>query len=111
MQKEIDDRMEDNIFSIIHKSQIPKIATVLPVVWQLKIKRDIKVDQIKKYKGRLNIYGSRIKQGIHYDESYAPVETWNTIRMLIIMTAVHKRTTRRLLDKTSQQNNHHKTTR
>ena len=29
MQKEIDDRMKGNNLSIIHKSNVPKIATVL----------------------------------------------------------------------------------
>ena len=32
-------RMEGQNFSVIHKSQIPKSATVLPAVWQLKRKK------------------------------------------------------------------------
>ena len=40
IQKEINDRMEDNNFSIIHKSKIPTTTTVLPAIWQLKRKRD-----------------------------------------------------------------------
>ena len=81
---------------MIHKSQIPHTAVVLPAVWQLKRKMDIKSGTINKYKGRLNIDGSRMKQGIHYDESYAPVEKWNTIRLLLTMTAVHKWYTQQL---------------
>ena len=30
-----------------------------------------------------------MQKGIHYDQSYAPVASWNSIRMLLIMTAVH----------------------
>ena len=89
MQKEIDDRMKDNNFSIVHKSEVPKDATILPAVWQLRRKRDIKTRKIKKYKARLNIDGSRMQKGIHYDESYAPVASWNSIRMLLTLTAVH----------------------
>ena len=89
MQKEVDDRMEDKNFSVTHKSKIPKNALVLPAVWALKRKRDIKTGKIKKYKARLNIDGSRMKQGIHYDQSYAPVASWNSIRLLLILTAVH----------------------
>jgi hypothetical protein len=60
IQKEIDDRMGDKNFSVVHKSKVPKAATVLPAVWQLKRKRDIKSGKIKKYKGRLNIDVSRM---------------------------------------------------
>ena len=61
------------IFFVIHKYQVPKIATVLPEVWQLKRKRDIKSGIIKKYKARLNVDGSRTKQGIHYDHYYEKI--------------------------------------
>ena len=30
-----------------------------------------------------------MKQGIHYDHSYAPAALWNYIQMLLIMTTVH----------------------
>lgn len=30
-----------------------------------------------------------MKHGIHYDETYAPVASWNSIRMLLIFTALH----------------------
>ena len=89
MQKEIDDRMRDKNFSVILKSELPQGATVLPAVWQLRRKRDIKTRKIKKYKARLNIDGSRMQKGVHYDQSYAPVASWNSIRMLLTMTAVH----------------------
>ena len=36
------------------KPEVPKTATVLPVVWQLKQKRDIKSGSIKNYKARIN---------------------------------------------------------
>ena len=89
MQKEIDDRMNDNNYSIIKRSDVPKGASILPAVWQLRRKRDIKTRQIKKYKARLNIDGSRMKKGIHYDQTYAPVASWNTIRTLLTLTAVN----------------------
>ena len=44
---------------------------------------------IKKYKARLNIDGSRMQKGIHYDQTYAPIVKWNSIRMLLSMVAVH----------------------
>ena len=50
MQNEINDRMKDNNFSIIHKNKIPPKATVLPAVWALRRKRCIKTGKIKKNK-------------------------------------------------------------
>jgi hypothetical protein len=52
-------------------------------------KRDIKTRAIKKYKARLNIDGSRMKYGKHYDQTYAPVASWNSIKTLLIMSALH----------------------
>jgi len=43
--------------------------------------------QIKKYKARLNLDGSKMKQGQHYDQTYAPVATWNSIRTMLILAA------------------------
>jgi len=62
---------------------------VLPSVWQMKRKRDIKTRQVKKWKARLNISGSRMKEGVHYNETYAPVASWNLIRMSLTLSAVH----------------------
>ena len=75
--------MRDKNFSVIPKSELPQGAKVLPAVWQLQRKRDIKTRKIKKYKARLNVDGSRMQKGVHYEQSYAPVASWNS------MTAVH----------------------
>ena len=39
---------------------------------------------------RLNIYGSRIKKGIYYDRTCAPVASCNSIKLLIALLLVHK---------------------
>ena len=66
MEKEVTDQMENGNFSIIPKILVPKWEKILPTVWQMKRKRDIKTRQIKKYKARLHIDGSRMEKGIHY---------------------------------------------
>ena len=96
MQKEVRDQYENGNFSIIHKSKLPQGATVLPAVWQMKRKRDIKTRNVKKWKARLNIDGSRMTKGIHYTETYAPVASWNSIHLLLTLTAVHKWHTKQL---------------
>ena len=47
MEKEVRDQMENDNFTIIHKNKVPKDKTVLPAVWQMKRKRDIKSRKIK----------------------------------------------------------------
>ena len=87
MEKEVHDQMANGNFTIVHKSKVPKGKVILPAVWQLRRKRDIQTRQVKKYKARLNIDGSRMKPGVHYDQTYAPVASWNSIRLLLILVA------------------------
>jgi len=89
MQKEWDDQLNNGNFSLIKRSEVPEGALVLPTVWQMKRKRDILTRAIKKYKARLNVDGSRMKKGLHYDQTYAPVAKWNSIRTMLIMSALH----------------------
>jgi len=98
MVKEVTDQQQNGNFTIIPRSQLPTGATVLPAVWQMKRKRDIRTREIKKYKARLNIDGSKMKPGKHYDpnQTYAPVASWNSIRLLLTMTVVHGWTTRQI---------------
>jgi hypothetical protein len=89
MIKEVNDQMANGNFSIIRRTEVPVGATVLPAVWQMKRKRNILTGQVKKHKARLNVDGSRMQKGIHYDRTYAPVASWNSIRMLLSLTAIH----------------------
>jgi len=54
----------------------------LPAVWALRRKRKMSDRSVTKYKARLNIDGSRQIKGVHYQESWAPVATWSTIRLM-----------------------------
>jgi hypothetical protein len=89
MEKEINDQFENGNFTVIRRSEVPDGCTILPAVWQMRRKRDARTGKIKKYKARLNIDGSRMKHGEHYNETYAPVASWNSVRMLLTMTSVH----------------------
>ena len=61
--KEVSDQFENgNITSIVPKSEVSiNHQTILPVIWQMKRKRDEKSGAIKKYKARLSIDGSRMQ--------------------------------------------------
>jgi len=88
MVKEWEDQLNNGNFSIVHRSKVPEGATILPAVWQMKRKRDILTRKIKKYKARLNLDGSRMKHGKDFDQTYAPVANWNSIRTLLTTSAL-----------------------
>ena len=61
MEKEVRDQMDNGNFTIVRKSEVPEGKVILPAVWQMRRKGDIKTRMVKKYKARLNIDGSRMK--------------------------------------------------
>ena len=88
MVKEINDQ-EGHNWEVVRRSEVPEGATVLNSVWQMKRKRDIKSRKVKKWKARLNIDGSKMIKGKHYEQNYAPVASWNSIRTMLALTAVN----------------------
>jgi hypothetical protein len=92
----VQDQSDNGNFTIVHRSTVPEGVKILPTVWQMKRKRDIKTRVVKKWKARLNIDGSKMEKGVHYSETYAPVASWNTIRLLLSLKAVHNWHTRQL---------------
>ena len=90
MDKERQDQCDNGNFEIIPMKDIPDEAIILPAVWQMRRKRDVKTGTIRKYKARLNIDGSRMKKGRDYDLTYAPVATWNAIRLVLTMVILNK---------------------
>ena len=85
MEKEINSQLDQGVFSLVLRTQVPAGTKVLPAVWQMRRKRDIKTQEIKKHKARCNIDGSKMIHGEHYDKTYAPVVGWGTIRLLLAM--------------------------
>ena len=96
MMKEVQAHLDNGNFKVIHQSEVPEGEAILPTVWQMKRKRDIRTREIKKHKARLNVDGSKMIEGIHYTETYAPVASWNSIRMLLILSQVHGWKTRQI---------------
>jgi hypothetical protein len=70
MDKEMTDQLANRNFSLIRRRDVPKGQIILPAVWQMKRKRDIKTQQVKKYKARLNIDGSKMRPGEHYGQQH-----------------------------------------
>ena len=53
-------------------------------------KRDVSTGVIKKYKARMNLDGSRMRKGIDYDLTYAPVVRWSSIRLALVLTIINE---------------------
>ena len=52
-------------------------------------KRHIKTQEVYKWKAQLNVDGSRMVHKRDYEQTYAPVASWNIIRLLLILVMVH----------------------
>lgn len=89
MEKEFNDQMANDNFSIIHKSEVPEGENVLPSVWAMRRKRRTKTGEIYKWKARLNMDGSRqraedfVKHSDDFWQTYSPVATWASIRLML----------------------------
>jgi hypothetical protein len=75
---------------------VPKGVKVLPSVWSMKRKRDIKTQQVYKHKARLNVHGGKQAYGKNYFEMYAPVVTWFSIRLLLVLSILNNWHTRQV---------------
>ena len=86
--EEINGQTENGNWRIIHKDTVPEGVTILPAVWAMRRKRHISTGEIYKWKAWLNLDGSKQVKGVHYWETYAPVASWPTIRMILTMAII-----------------------
>ena len=60
----------------------------------MKRKRYASTGEISKYKARINVDGSKMAKGLHYEETYAPVVAWATIRFFLTLAIINNWHTR-----------------
>ena len=68
---------------------------VLPGTWTFRVKR-FTDGAIRKLKARFCARGDRQIQGVDYFDTWAPVVSWNTIRLLLVLSAVLDLATRQV---------------
>ena len=90
MEKEVQDHVKRNHWKIttiadMHKSGYQ--GKPIMAVWSMKRKRN-PLGEIVKHKARLCAHGGQTIQGVHYENTYAPVVTWTTIRFLLILSLI-----------------------
>jgi hypothetical protein len=96
MQKECTAHYKEGTYKLIKKDSMPSGVPLLSSVWQMKRKRKPSTGEISKYKARLNVNGKEQIQGIHYEETYAPVVGWATIRFFMTLAIINNWHTKQL---------------
>ena len=82
----------DNV-DIIPASEVPEGSTVFLDVVSTKRKRRQNTGEVYCHKARINLDGSQQNAGLHYDQTYAPVTRWESIRLLMAMVLRNNWTT------------------
>ena len=77
-------RLENTLSS---KKDIPR-SKILKSTWAFKVKR-FPSGKIRKFKARLCVRGDLQTFGVNYWETYAPVVSWTTVRLLTVLALVH----------------------
>ena len=89
IKKECEDHFRESNYKLVKTEQVPKDAPLLSSVWQMKRKRKPSTGEISKYKARMNVNGKEQIKGVHYDETYAPVVGWSTIRFFMSLAMIN----------------------
>jgi hypothetical protein len=85
MHREIADLFASDTLEVVPRSSIPSDNKPLQAIWSFRRKR--RPDwTISKYKARLCPYGGQQIEGINYWETYAPVVSWSTVRLTLVLS-------------------------
>jgi Reverse transcriptase (RNA-dependent DNA polymerase) len=96
MEREIDDHNGKGHWKLVRKNELEKGTRVLPSVWAMRRKRDLSTGDVVKWKARLNVDGSKQQAGIDYDQTYAPVTSWVSVRLILILAVLQGWMTKQL---------------
>ncbi|MBE0451949.1 MAG: hypothetical protein IBX70_14070, partial [Clostridia bacterium] len=93
-KKEIDTLLKMDVWDVVDREPW---MNVIPSTWAFKIKR-LPDGSIQKFKGRFCCRGDRQVEGIDYqdDELFSPVVSWNTVRLLLILSCILGLTTKQV---------------
>lgn len=88
MVQEVTAHDENGHWVVMRRIELPPGTRVLPAVWAMRRKRRIDTQEVYKWKARLNIHGGKQQKGIDFWETYAPVATWSSIRVILNIAAM-----------------------
>ena len=88
VQTELDGHEQMGNYEPIPLNEVPKGTKLLDMVWSMRRKRKINTQEVYKWKARLNVHGGQQVHGVHYWDTYAPVVTWQTVRLFLILSLI-----------------------
>jgi hypothetical protein len=83
------------VFQYEHISTLPPQARLLSSIWSYRRKRRPN-GELLKYKARLCVDGSQQLQGRDFWETYAPVVSWSTVRLILLLSTIMNLKTRQV---------------
>jgi Reverse transcriptase (RNA-dependent DNA polymerase)/GAG-pre-integrase domain len=83
-QKEIDTLEAMDTWDVVDRESW---MNILPGTWAFKIKR-FPTGLVKKLKARFCVRGDRQIAGVDYFDTFAPVVSWTTVRLMLILSAI-----------------------
>jgi hypothetical protein len=96
MVKEFNDHCDRGHWVIVPITEVPKGVKILDAIWSMKRKRDIKTQEVIKWKARLTVHGGQQQYGINYFETYAPVVNWFSVRLFMALSLINGWHTRQI---------------
>jgi hypothetical protein len=85
--KELQGLIDMDVFDILHISTKPERAKLLSSIWSYRCKRN-PLGNILKHKSRICVDGSQQLHGRDNWEVYAPVVSWPTIRLTLLLSTI-----------------------
>jgi Reverse transcriptase (RNA-dependent DNA polymerase) len=96
MKIEIQQHNDRNNWRLVRRNSLPSGTQVLPGVWALRRKRDITTGKIVIWKGWINIDDSKQQPGIDFTQTFAPVASWASIRLILLLAVINRWMTKQL---------------
>lgn len=87
MKKELQDHISRNHWKVIPYRCKPNDKTAIPMVWAMKRKRN-PLGKITKWKARLCAGGHRSVEDSDYWDTYSPVVSWSTFRLMLVLAII-----------------------